>query len=119
MKDYISYFTYTPSVSTCTNHVVLMSSLINRNQFGYVMKACQLGGSILASYTLGAMGQNSGHLKAFFFHAATVLFFIVQRITTPKFYSFRKSVIIHNFSVAILVVALVLLPPHKFVFPPC
>jgi hypothetical protein len=47
-----------------------------------------------------------------------LLFYTMQRITPPKFYIFRKSITIHHCT-ALLQVALVSIPPHKFVRPPC
>jgi hypothetical protein len=43
--------------------------------------------------------------SVFFFHAATTLFYITQRITVPKFWIFPKSITIYHF-VALLQVAI-------------
>jgi hypothetical protein len=42
----------------------------------------------------------------------------IQRITVPKFGIFRKSITTPRY-MALLQVALVSIPPHKFVRPPC
>jgi hypothetical protein len=57
--------------------------------------------------------------KFFFFRAdAMLLFYIIQRITIPKFSIFRKSITIQH-CMALLQVGLVSIPTHKFVLPPC
>jgi hypothetical protein len=51
------------------------------------------------------------------FHAATVLiFYITQTIALPKLGIFRKSITVHHF-MDLLQVALMSVPPHKFVHP--
>jgi hypothetical protein len=65
--------------------VVLMSSLSNVNQYPYVKRRVS---AVVAYWTHmhGVMGANPGRVEAFFFHAAAMLsFYIMQRITAPKF----------------------------------
>jgi hypothetical protein len=62
------------------------------------------------------MGSNPG--ESFFYAAAMLLFYIMQRITTPKLCIFRKSITLHH-CMPLLQVALVSIPPHRFVRPPC
>jgi hypothetical protein len=67
------------------------------------------------------MTSNPGQIKAFFssFHTAIMLlFYIFQRIALPKFRILLKSITISHCMV-LLQVALVSIPPRKFVRPPC
>jgi hypothetical protein len=78
--------------------------------------------SVVAYWSLmcGVTGSNPGQIKIifFFFHAAAMLlFYIIQRFTFPKFCIFWKSTI--YLCTALLQVALVSIPPHKFVRLPC
>jgi hypothetical protein len=60
------------------------------------------------------MRLNPGQVNFLFFHAADMLlFYIIQRITTPEFCTFQKSVTIHH-CMALLQVVLVSILPHKF-----
>jgi hypothetical protein len=61
---------------------------------------------------------NPGEVKAFFFHVAATLFYIIQRTAVLMFCILRKSVIIYH-RMALLKVALVSIPPDRFVWPPC
>jgi hypothetical protein len=98
------------STSNYTNRVVLMSSLSAVNQYGYITWCVNC---VVAHWTrvLGLMGSNAGQVKTFFiFHAtAMLLFYIIQRITTPKFCIFQKSITIRH-CMALLQVALVSIP---------
>jgi hypothetical protein len=81
--------------------------------------ARQFCGSVLDSYAWGHGIESWTPQNIFFFHsAAMLLLYIVQMITIPKFCIFRKSITIHH-CVALLQVALMSIPPHKFVCPPC
>jgi hypothetical protein len=93
-----------------------MSSLNNINQYQYVIRLC---GSVVVSYAWGRGIEHSSSLIFLSFNAAiTWLFYITQRITLPVFCIFRTSLTIHRCT-ALLQVALVLTPLHKFVSPPC
>jgi hypothetical protein len=64
-------------------------------------------------------GLNPGQAGIFFIHAATMLsFYSIQRISITKFCTFWKSVTMYHCMV-LLQVALVLIPPYKYVRPPC
>jgi hypothetical protein len=94
-----------------------MFSLSNVNQYRYVTRRI----SFVVAYgtpTQGVMGLNRVQVKTCFFHSvAMFLFYIIQRITIPKFCISRKYITMHH-CMALLQVALVSIPPHKFVRPP-
>jgi hypothetical protein len=94
-----------------------MSSLSIINQYQQIIRCMSSCGSILVSYAWGH-GINSSSSLNFFFHATTMLFYTVQRITFPKFCIFQKFITVHH-HMALLQVALVSIPPHKFIRPPC
>jgi hypothetical protein len=95
-----------------TNHVVLISSLSTVNQYKYVTRHVS---SMVAYRTcvLGVMDQNLVKSNIFFPAATMLLFYIVQRITIPKFCIFQKSITILH-CMALFQAALVLIPPPKF-----
>jgi hypothetical protein len=89
------------------------SSVINH--YCYVMSHVS---SVVAYWprTYGVAGSNP--IEVCLFSFMQQLFYTKQRITAPKFCIFRKSFTITH-CMALLEVALVSIPPHKFVRLPC
>jgi hypothetical protein len=93
-----------------------MWSLSTVNQYLHITRHVS---SVVVYWTHmhGVRGSSSGQAKTFFHAAAMLSFYIIQRITIPKSYIFQKSITIHH-CMTLLQVALVLIPPHKFVCLP-
>jgi hypothetical protein len=86
--------------------------LSNINQFQYVIRARWLCGSVLVSNTWGRETESNSSLNIFF------SFMQPSWITVPMSCIFRTSFTIHH-CMALLQVAPVSTPLHKFVRPPC
>jgi hypothetical protein len=118
IKDYISYLTQTTLFPNYTNHVVLMSSLSNLNQYQHSIGRVF---SVLTYWTRthGVTGSNRGDVEISFlsFSRHVVILHYRKNYYTKVSY-FKKSISMHH-RMALLQVALMSIAPHKFVPQPC